>query len=142
MIFLSFSADHMVELWWKFQLLKTYSSWENSILLEKCPDRFFLHQNVLQNYIENSIFFFFFRNEKPDSWENTWFIYNRWSSIECTTQIFFILTFIFFDFFLQIVQWQRNSLIYEKYYKSKIIRIADQYLNQVEKLFIRDNIFK
>jgi hypothetical protein len=99
MIFLSFSADYTVELWWKFQLLKTYCSWENSILLEKCPDRFFLYQNVPQNYIENSFFFFFFRNEKPDSWENSRFIYNRWSSIECATQICFILTLIFFDFF-------------------------------------------
>jgi hypothetical protein len=132
MIFLSFSADHMVELWWKFQLLKTYCSWENSILLEKCPDRFFLHQNVLQNYIENSIFFFFFRNEKPDSWENTWFIYNRWSSIECTTQIFFILTFIFFDFFLQIVQWQRNSLIYVSF----VVNSCTYFSTQTEMVFL------
>jgi hypothetical protein len=55
---------------------------------------------------------FFFQNEKTDSWENTWLIYNQGSSIDCMTQIFFIFTFIFFDFLRQTVQYQCNSPIY------------------------------
>jgi hypothetical protein len=62
--------------------------------------------------ISKTIYFTVSRNlEKHDSWENTRFIYNRWCSIECTTPIFFILTFTFFDFLLQTVQYERNSPI-------------------------------
>jgi hypothetical protein len=66
-------------------------------------------------YIEIWIKTRLLRNGKADSWENTWFRYSRWSTIECTTQIFFILTFIFFDFLLQTVQYERNSPIYTKF---------------------------
>jgi hypothetical protein len=68
---------------------------------------------------------FFFRNETTQSSQNTWFIYNKWSYIECAPEIFPMFTFTFFDFFLQTVQYGRNSRInLDDFYPPKNISLT------------------
>ena len=42
MIFWFLATDYKGNSWWKLQSLTKNSSWENSILMKKCPDNFFM----------------------------------------------------------------------------------------------------